>query len=150
MLALAVSASLPSAAGAQPDNDLIKGPIVITSATLSADSVANTAVFEGSVVAKTDKVTLQADRMTVYYTKDGSIQRIDVDGNVKLIKNDGGVLTSDKAVYTTIDEKVTFTGSPMAQSTGSIITGSEIVYLIEEDRSVVKDSKVFIEQERRR
>jgi lipopolysaccharide export system protein LptA len=127
---------------------LLKGPIVITSTTLSADSANNTAVFEGSVVATTDDMTLHSDKMTVYYTKDGDIERIDAVGNIKLVKGER-VLTSRQATYLAKEGKITFTGEPMAVEGANVITGSKIVYLVDEDRSIVHDSKVYIDQSKK-
>jgi lipopolysaccharide export system protein LptA len=45
----------------------MKSPVVITSESLVADNKKNTATFEGSVVAKTEDIIMQSDRMTVYY-----------------------------------------------------------------------------------
>lgn len=150
IVALALfGALLPSAACAEADKGVLKGPVVITSSTLSADSNSNTAVFEGSVVAKTDNLTLQSDKMTVYYTSKGDIERIDCEGNIKLAKGDR-TLTSQKATYTAKDSRITFTGEPMAVEGQNIITGSKIIYLIDQDRSIVHDSKVYIDQERKR
>jgi len=133
--------------GAFGDNakGLLKGPIVITSDTLSADAANNTDVFEGSVVAKTGDLSMYSDKMTVYYTKDGGIDKIDAVGNIRLVKGER-VLTSDRATYLASEGKITFTGEPKAVEGANTITGSEIVYLINEDRSIVHDSKVYIDQ----
>ena len=42
-----------SSKGAEDKAGQVKGPIIITSATLSSDSKAHTALFEGAVVART-------------------------------------------------------------------------------------------------
>jgi lipopolysaccharide export system protein LptA len=145
--AILFAALLPVSAQCEPASELIKGPIVITSSTLSADSGANKAVFEGSVVAKTDEMTLYSDRMTVFYSEEGDIEKIDARGNIKLLKGQR-VLTSKRALYLAQEGKITFTGEPMAVEGNNIITGSEIVYLIDEDRSLVRNSKVYIQQDK--
>lgn len=147
--AILFAALLPVSAQCEPSSGLIKGPIVITSSTLSADSGANKAVFEGSVVAKTDEMTLYSDRMSVFYSEDGDIEKIDARGNIKLLKGQR-VLTSRSAIYLASEGKITFTGEPMAVEGNNIITGSEIVYLIDEDRSLVRNSKVYIQQDKGR
>ncbi len=147
--AILFAAFAPVSAQCEPSSGLIKGPIVITSSTLSADSGANKAVFEGSVVARTDEMTLYSDRMTVFYSEDGDIEKIDARGNIKLLKGQR-VLTSRRATYLAREGKITFTGEPMAVEGNNIITGSEIVYLIDEDRSLVRNSKVYIQQDKGR
>jgi lipopolysaccharide export system protein LptA len=150
ILALTVAAALmPSGAFGETEKGLLKGPIVITSKTLSADSANNSALFEGSVVATTDEMTLYSDRMMVYYTEDGDIEKIDAIGNIKLVKGKR-VLTSKKAVYLAKEGKITFIGEPMAVEGANVITGSKIVYLVDEDRSIVHDSKVYIDQDKKR
>jgi lipopolysaccharide export system protein LptA len=122
-----------------------KGPTVITASRLLADSNANTALFEGSVVAKNNEMTLYSDRMKVYYTKDNSIERIDAGGNVKLVK-DNRVVTSEEATYFASEQKIIFVGNPRAIEGQNVVIGSKMTYLIEEDRSIVEESKVFLKQ----
>lgn len=138
---------IPSAAFAEKDKDIIKGPIVITASTLSADANSNTAVFEGSVVAQTEDLTLESDKMTVYYTSEGAVEKIDAEGNIKLTKEDR-VLTSSRATYIANEAKITFTGEPKAVEGPNIITGSKIIYFIDQNRSIVHNSKVYIKQNR--
>ncbi len=122
-----------------------KSTVVITSRSLTADNKAHTALFEGSVVAKTDDMTIYADRMLVYYDeKKGEIRKIDASGNVKVVKGDR-IITSKEATYWQ-DGRVIFTGEPMATQGDNIITGSEILYIIKEDMAVVKDSKAILKK----
>ncbi|HMK59524.1 MAG TPA: LptA/OstA family protein [Dissulfurispiraceae bacterium] len=120
---------------------------IITSESLTADNKAHTALFAGSVVAKKGDMTLYADRMLVYYTEGGSsnnIDRIEADGNVKLIRGDR-VVTSGKAVYYAgHDERAVFTESPRATEGKNVVNGTKMTYYMKEDRSVVENSKVFI------
>jgi lipopolysaccharide export system protein LptA len=125
---------------------LKKGPITITSETLSADNKARTAFFEGSVLARTDSAELHADRMLVFYSEDGKVIKIEAEGDVRLIRGQR-VMTSDKALYFAEEEKVIFTGSPKATEAGNVVTGTKITYMIKEDRSIVEHSRVFIKSE---
>ena len=120
-----------------------KGPIVITSESLSADNKNKTALFEGSVIAKTQDTTLYSDKMNVFYSEDGKVSKIDCAGNVKLIKGER-VVTSDNAVYLAEEEKIVFTGQPKAQEGGNVVTGSKITFLLKSDRSLIENSKVFL------
>jgi lipopolysaccharide export system protein LptA len=121
-----------------------KGPVVITSSTLTADNKAHTALFEGTVVAKTESVTIFSDKMLVYYTEDGKLTKIEAGGKVKVIKGER-VITSDEAVYYADEEKVVFTGQPKAIEGPNMLTGTKITYMIKDDRSLVENSKVFME-----
>lgn len=122
-----------------------KGPITITSSTLNADNKAHTALFEGSVIAKTETMTISSDKMLVFYAEGGKITKIEVGGHVKLIKGER-VITSDAATYLADEDKVIFTGQPKAVEGNSIVTGTRMIYLVKEDRSIVENSKVFIDR----
>jgi lipopolysaccharide export system protein LptA len=121
----------------------LKGPTVITASMLSADGNTNTALFEGSVIAKNNEMTLYSDRMMVYYTANNEIDRIDAEQNVKLVKKDR-VVTSEKATYFAKEQKIVFVGKPRAVEGQNVVTGSKMTYLIEEDRSIVENSKVYL------
>lgn len=121
-----------------------KGPVVVTSSTLTADNKARTALFEGNVTAKTESMTIHSDKMLVHYSDGGNITKIDAEGNVKVLKGDR-IITSAAAVYFAGEEKVVFTGQPRASEGGTVIHGTKITYYINEDRSVVENSRAFIE-----
>lgn len=126
----------------------MKGPIVITSETLSADNKSCTALFEGSVVAKTKDMTLYSDRMLVYYAeKTGNVTKIDAEGRVKLVRKDL-IVTSKTANYFAEEEKIIFTGEPKAVERGNVVTGTKMTYLMKEDRSIVENSRVLLENKK--
>lgn len=118
-----------------------RGPITITSSTLSADSIK--AVFEGSVVARMEDVTLKSDRMLVFYLEAGKVSRIEAEGNVRLIKGDK-VVVSEKALFLAEEEKIIFTGQPRAVEGDTVVTGSTLIYMLRENRYIIKDSKVLL------
>lgn len=124
----------------------LKGPIVITSETLTVDNEAHTALFENSVVARTTETTLNADKMLVHYNSEtGDITQIDADGNIKLTKG-ARAIVSKKATYYTEGEKIIFTGNPRAVEGENVVTGKKITYFLNDDRFLVEDSKVFIKK----
>lgn len=122
-------------------------PIVITSQSLIADNRAKTALFEGTVIAKKGEITLFADKMLVYYSEekgDSSIKKIEAEGNIKLVR-DKRVITSRFASYfAEPDEKIVFTGEPVASDGENVIKGTKMIYFVKDDRSVVENSKVFL------
>lgn len=126
----------------------VKGPIVVTSESLTADNKAHTALFEKNVIAKTSDMTIYADWMLVYYRESGGdVTRIDAKGNVRVLR-DAKVITSKEAVYLADEEKVVFTGEPRAVDGENVVTGSKITYYMKDDRSFVEDSKVFLKGKR--
>ncbi|MDP1758716.1 MAG: LptA/OstA family protein [Thermodesulfovibrionales bacterium] len=133
---------------AEEKTEQIKGPILITSQTLLSDNKARTALFEGSVVAKTESMTLYSDKMLVYYAEgSGNVTKIEAEGKVKLVKKDL-VVTSKAANYFADEEKIIFTGEPKAIQKGDIITGTKMTYFMKEDRSFVENSRVLLENKK--
>jgi lipopolysaccharide export system protein LptA len=57
---------------------------------------------------------------------------------------DKRVITSREATYYAKGEKVIFTGDPKAVEDGNVMTGKKMTYLMNEDRFLVDDSKVFL------
>jgi len=126
-----------------------KEPVVITSETLTADSKNNTAVFEGSVIAKSGDVAMYSDKMTVFYSEsEKKIEKIHAVGHVKVHKNQQA-LFSDEAVYLNDDEKIIFTGNPKAVEGENVITGKQIIFYIKDERAVVQGSRVILQNTKR-
>lgn len=122
----------------------IKGPITITSETLTADNKAHQATFEKNVIARTSEMTIYSDRMVVSYKEEGGeVTRIEATGNVRLHK-ENRLITAQSADYFADEEKVVFTGEPRAMDGENVVTGSKMTYYIKEDRSVVEKSKVVM------
>lgn len=136
---LAVAIAMPAYAG---------GALVITSESLQADRLANTAVFEGAVVARGDNMVLSASRMTVSYEQDGSLKTLVAEGSVKMIKG-LQVLTSQRAVYDLTSNSMVFTGEPRAIDEGSVLMGDAISYFLDDDRIKVDKSTMFIDEKGR-
>ncbi|MBI4654099.1 MAG: lipopolysaccharide transport periplasmic protein LptA [Nitrospirae bacterium] len=120
-----------------------KKPIVITSQTLIADNKSNTAVFEGSVVAKTGDIIIYSDKMTVFYdNSQKNITKIYASGNVVAHKKERAIF-SKEATYFGEEEKIVFTGEPRAVEGENIVTGTQIIYFLKDDRSIVEGSRVI-------
>ncbi len=126
----------------------LKDPVTITSHMLTADNKAKTAVFEGSVKAVKGDIILYADKMTVYYQDEksvGSIKRIDAEGNIKLIRGERVVISNFAQYFPENEERVIFAGEPKATDGENMITGSKMTYYFKNDRYVVENSKVFMQ-----
>jgi lipopolysaccharide export system protein LptA len=122
-----------------------KSPIVITSKTLTADNKNNTAVFEGTVVAKTNDITIYSDKMTVFYNnEEGKIMKIHAVGDVK-VRNKERALFSDEAIYFDAEEKIIFTGNPKAVEGENMITGKQIIFFLKDNRAVVEGSRMILQ-----
>ena len=122
----------------------VKGPITVTSETLTADNKAHTALFEKNVVAKTSDMIMYADQMLIFYTEgSGEVTKIEATGNVRLFKETRAI-TSQNATYYAEEDKVIFTGEPKAIDGENVVTGTRMTYFIKEDRSYIENSKVFM------
>lgn len=135
-------------ARAQNQKAKIRGPITITSETLTADNKAHTALFERNVIAKTTDMTIHADKMLVFYTEaGGDVTKIESTGNVRVFR-DSRVITSNSAIYFAGEEKVIFTGEPRAMDGDNIVTGSKITFFMADDRFMVENSKVILKSKK--
>lgn len=122
-------------------------PITITSSALMADRKSGTAMFEGTVVAVSGPVTLKANKMKVTYATNGTVTFIEAEGAVKLIK-DTQVVTSDSALFDATARSLVFSGSPKAVDGVNVVSGTKMLYYIDQDRFVIEQSKVVLEPQR--
>jgi len=135
---------LPGPAFTEEARKKVKGPITITSESLTADNKEHTALFEKNVVAKTTDMTIYADWMLVHYTEQGGdVTKIEAKGNVR-VHRETKVITAGELTYHADEEKIVFTGSPRAIDGENVVTGSKITYYTKNDRSVVENSKVIL------
>ncbi len=135
LCALLAIASHPVAAGAAADAE--ESPITIKSNELQADQANRTATFIGKVVAKQDDVTIHADKLVVRYAEGGGeVEKVEAFGNVSIVQQNR-IGTSQRAVYYNKEGKITLSGSPKVVQGKDMVTGREITYFINEDRSVV-------------
>jgi lipopolysaccharide export system protein LptA len=122
-----------------------KKPIIITSESLTADSKNSTAIFEGSVVAKTEDITMYSDKMTVYYDNSrNKVEKIHALGHVKVNKEEKAIF-SDEATYIEKDNKIIFTGNPKAVDGENVISGTQIIFYLNDDRAEVQSSRVVLQ-----
>lgn len=123
-----------------------KTPTVITSRKMNADNKNKTIIFTTDVVAVKGESTLYADEMTVYYTEDGKdIDRIVCKGHVKIVKGVKTAVSKDAVYYNRPEgESVVMTGDPRVWEGNNLVTGTKITLLLDEDRSIVEESRVTL------
>jgi len=118
--------------------------VVITSETFTADNKTNTAVFEGAVVATLEDITIHSERMIIYYdSSKGNIKRIHATGGVKVHRDDSVIFSKD-AIYLGKEEEIIFTGEPRLVDGENVVTGTRIIYLLNDDRAIVEGSRVVL------
>lgn len=118
--------------------------IVITSSSLVVESKENSALFEGSVVATFDKVTIYSDKMKVIYRgPEKKIAEVRAIGNVR-VHNEGKAIFAHEAQYNNEEEKIVFTGNPRVAEGDNMISGTRIIYFLNDDRAIVEGSRVIL------
>lgn len=123
-----------------------KDPIYITSDWLEVDQVKNTITYKGRVVTVQAEMTMRSEILTAYYTE-GMKQILQLVAEGKVNATQGSrIATGDRAVFDDKAKTVTLTGNPMMRQGNSQVTGTKIVYFIEQDRAVTEsDGKVRVQ-----
>jgi len=112
-------------------------PLSIKSDTLSADNEKKTATFEGKVVARQGDLTLHADRLVISYSGDGKeLSKAEAFGNVKILQGPRQA-SGAHAVYEPGKARIVLDGSPKVVQGSDVISGKQITYYVNEQRSEV-------------
>lgn len=123
-----------------------KDPIYITSDWLEVDQKKNTITYKGRVVTVQADMTLRSEVLTAFYDEGmKQMQQLVAEGKVNATQGTR-VATGDRAVFDDKAKTVTLTGSPMMRQGNSQVSGTKIVYFIEQDRAVTEsDGKVRVQ-----
>jgi lipopolysaccharide export system protein LptA len=135
---------LPSGGAAAQEDSVVR----IQSDRLDADQRQQQVVFQGNVVARQGDLTIQGDRLTVFYLKEDAaevkadnlarrVDRIVVEGNVRISQRDC-VATGEHAVYHRSENKVVLTGQPEVRRERDVISGTSITLFLASQKSVVE------------
>lgn len=129
-------------------------PVEIESQQLEIMQQENKSVFSGDVVAIQGDMTLSADRLIVFFVEDNQIDRLEAAGHVRFSQLDR-VATSEKAVYRQQEGILILQGNAKVQQGKNLVSGDEITFYVQENRSVVKGSsqkrvKAVIVQEQKK
>ena len=127
-------------------------PTIITADQLHGDYLHNVGTFEGNVLAVDPRMTVRADKMTVFFGTTNivssagtnttrSVQKIIADGGVVMTTPDNKKTNSDHAEYNAADGKVVLTGHPRAESADGIVTGDKIIFWRDSQRMDVENSQ---------
>lgn len=120
-----------------------KEPIDITSDELDFDQKKLLATFTGNVVALQAETSLQADTLKVLFAEsdDHSLREIIATGVKVVIKMQDKKAFCRKMHYFANERKIVLTGSPSLDDGKNIISGEEIIFFLDEERSVVKSGQ---------
>lgn len=127
-------AALPAAVAAQTKPSALAGqdtgaPIDFDADRIEIRDEISQAVLVGSVVIRQGRLTLNADRVTVLYTRVGEnpeMQRLDARGHVKLV-SPSETITATNAIYDVPARLITMLGSVVLNRQGSNLNGQRLV-----------------------
>jgi lipopolysaccharide export system protein LptA len=112
--------------------------IEISSRRLEADQAAGTVRFVGEVVAVQGDITIRAEELILYQSREGQrIERIEAFRQVSIEQGER-VATGQKAVLNRTQEKVILTGSPKVRQGLDFVEGDEIIFFLDSERSIVR------------
>jgi lipopolysaccharide export system protein LptA len=115
-----------------------KDPIYITSDWMEVDQKKNTITYKGRVVTTQSEMTMRSETLTAIYDPEmKQMKQIIAEGKVNA-KQGNRVATGDKAIFDEKAKTVTLTGNPVMRQGNSQVTGSRIIYYIEQDRAVAE------------
>jgi len=128
LLALAPTAS------AQERTSALKGldtgaPIDVDANRIEIRDASNQAIFTGAVVIRQARLTLNAERVTVSYVREGEnpeMRRLDARGAVRLV-SPSETVTSTNAVYDVPGRIITMVGNVVLNRQGSVLNGQRLV-----------------------
>jgi lipopolysaccharide export system protein LptA len=115
-----------------------KDPIYITSDWMEVDQKKNTITYKGRVVTIQSEMTMRSETLTAVYDPEmKQMKQIIAEGKVNAVQGNRAA-TGDKAIFDEKAKTVTLTGSPVMRQGNSQVTGSRIIYYIDQDRAVAE------------
>jgi lipopolysaccharide export system protein LptA len=123
-----------------------KDPIYITADWMEVDQIKNTITYKGRVVTTQADMTVRSETLMAYYNPDmKQINQIVAEGKVNATQGQR-VATGEKAVFDDKAKTVTLTGNPVMRQGNSQVSGSRVIYFVEQDRAVAEgDGKVRVQ-----
>jgi lipopolysaccharide export system protein LptA len=123
-----------------------KDPIYITSDWMEVDQKKSTITYKGRVVAVQGDMTMRSETLTAHYDADmKQIKQIVAEGKVNATQGNR-LATGEKAVFDDQAKTVTLTGKPVMRQGNSQVSGTRVIYYVEQDRAVAEgDGKIRVQ-----
>lgn len=123
-----------------------KDPIYITADWMEVDQNKNTITYKGRVVTVQADMTMRSETLTAYYDPEmKQMKQMVAEGKVNATQGDR-IATGEKAVFDDKAKTVTLTGSPVMRQGNSQVSGTRLIYFVEQDRAVAEgDGKVRVQ-----
>jgi len=141
LVAALACAAMAQERGKESAREMGSLPIDVAADRVNADSVRNIVTFEGSVVAKQGDVTLYADRIEAFYSREaGAINRIEAEGNVRFAQ-EGREARSRRATFHNLEQQIVLSGGATLRQGENTVQGETLTIFLRENRSVVTGGK---------
>jgi lipopolysaccharide export system protein LptA len=123
-----------------------KDPIYITADWMEVDQNKNTITYKGRVVTVQADMTMRSETLTAYYDPNmKQMKQIVAEGKVNATQGNR-VATGDKAIFDDKTKTVTLTGNPVMRQGNSQVSGTKVIYYMDQDRAVAEsDGKVRVQ-----
>jgi lipopolysaccharide export system protein LptA len=123
-----------------------KDPIYITSDWMEVDQKKNTITYKGRVVMVQAEMTMRSEALTAHYDPEMKrMGQIVAEGKVNATQGDR-VAIGEKAVFDDKAKTVTLTGNPIMRQGNNQVSGTRVIYFMEQDRAVAEgDGKVRVQ-----
>ncbi len=119
-----------------------KDPVNIISDKLDFDQKNHIALFSGNVVARQAGTTLTCSKLKIIFSpKDQKPEEIIATGRKVVLTMQNKKAQCQKMHYFASDAKIILSGSPSLDDGKNVITGEQIIFFVNDDRSVVKGGK---------
>ncbi|HIE07136.1 MAG TPA: lipopolysaccharide transport periplasmic protein LptA [Desulfarculaceae bacterium] len=120
-----------------------KDPLDIVADKLDFDQKNHVAVFSGNVVVTQAKTTLEADKLQIFFAQgsEQDLKEIVATGKKVVVKMEGKKALCRKMHYFAAGRKIVLTGDPSLDDGNNVISGEEITFFLDDERSVVKSGR---------
>jgi lipopolysaccharide export system protein LptA len=123
-----------------------KDPIYISADWMEVDQKQSVITYKGRVVAVQADMTMRSETLRAYYDAElKQMTQIVADGKVNVTQG-VRVATGDKAVFDDKAKTVTLTGNPVMRQGNNQVSGSKVVYYMDQDKAVAEgDGKIRVQ-----
>ncbi len=109
---------------------------------MEAETANNKVIFSGNVRASQNDVVIYAHKMTIFYLrgekgKANDIERVEIEGDVRIIQTER-MATAEKGLFLNRERQIILSGQAEVHQADNVVKGDEIIYFLDEERSVVK------------
>lgn len=112
---------------------------------MEAYTLDNKVIFSGNVRASQNDVVIYAQKMTLFYLRDkkggaNGIERVELEGDVRIVQTER-MATAERGLFLNNERQIILSGQAEVHQADNVIKGDEIIYFLDEDRSVVNSTQ---------